>query len=957
MPPFVARKRKASTPPPAPAPVKSSKKAKVAATLDATPKSTSTLQINREFSLGDDDLSSLSDHGSSEFEDVALEKSDPADDEQEEDIDWEDAVQADDDTTETRVLRPITDVQVSLDQSEDYGSAAVVFGAKKGPSKIERQVRVQTHCLHVQFLLFHNLARNSWLCDPQLQQLLASQLAPGIMKEVERWRVASGRAPAPPPATPAKAKRKKRGRKADRERTERDWGQPSQRLEEGRADMSRGDPLEALLRVLAAYWRKRFTITAPGLRKQGYRPTRAVHAEIVAFHNDAHDAERHGERIRSLDEMRELAKHCRGSRDVGAHLFTALLRGLGIDSRLVASLQPIGFGWTKNEEGEVRRPKSKEGDEVVELSSEEEVSIVAGQTSRPQKLKKPVKRHTDGRKGGAEAPIDLDDSDASSDGSPSGSGDESVVDVTPTSSRKKPSKRYDRDLPFPHYWTEAVSPVTSKVIPVDPILLPTAVAAGIDALHAFEPRGAKADKAKQVMAYVVSYSSDGTAKDTTTRYLKRHMWPGKTKGVRLPVEKVPIYNKHGKIKRYEAYDWFKETMSSYGRPDAARTTVDDLEDSTDLVRRQPEKKEAKDEGDTLQSLKSSAEFVLERFLRREEAIRPGSTPVRTFTSGKGDKAKEENVFLRSHVERCLTAESWHKEGRRPRLGETPMKMVPVRAVTLTRKREVEEEERETGEKAKQGLYAWDQTEFIVPPPIKNGKIPKNGYGNIDCFVPTMVPKGAVHIELRGTVRICKRLEIDFAEAVTGFEFGNKRAVPVITGVVVAKEHEHAVIDAWEEYAELQRQKEEGKQEKAVLATWRRFLMGLRINARLQEEYGDSAGDLEASNPFIKRSKSQNAQEPDGHSTGETGIEGDDSGEDQYAGGFLVPGEDEEEEPDAGMDDLVIDDERRSPAKAPQDPAQYPTPVSMSSKATPKRRSARKPRAVITSPYFGDQEVE
>lgn len=65
---------------------------------------------------------------------------------------------------------------------------------------------------------------------------------------------------------------------------------------------------------------------------------------------------------------------------------------------------------------------------------------------------------------------------------------------------------------------------------------------------------------------------------------------------------------------------------------------------------------------------------------------------------------------------------------------------------------------------------------------------------VDCYVPTMVPKGAVHIKLKNTVKICKRLDIDFAEAVTGFEFGKQRAVPIVTGVVVAEEDEHAVID-------------------------------------------------------------------------------------------------------------------------------------------------------------------
>ena len=126
------------------------------------------------------------------------------------------------------------------------------------------------------------------------------------------------------------------------------------------------------------------------------------------------------------------------------------------------------------------------------------------------------------------------------------------------------------------------------------------------------------------------------------------------------------------------------------------------------------------------------------------------------------------------------------------LGEHPMKMVPVRAVTLTRKREVEEAERDGG-KLKQGLYALHQTDWIIPPPIEDGKIPKNTFGNIDCFVPTMVPNGGAHIPLKSTVRVCKRLGIDFAEAVTGFEFGKQRAVPVITGVVIAKEHELTVI--------------------------------------------------------------------------------------------------------------------------------------------------------------------
>ena len=262
----------------------------------------------------------------------------------------------------------------------------------------------------------------------------------------------------------------------------------------------------------------------------------------------------------------------------------------------------------------------------------------------------------------------------------------------------------------------------------------------------------------------------------------------------MPIERVAIYDQTRKVKHHENYDWFKRVMSPYERRYALRTIADELEEAEDLKPAQPPPKETSQ--DSLQGYKNSSEFVLERHLRREQVLVPGARPVKTFFSGKGDKVKGESVFLRKDVEVCRTSESWHKEGRAVKPGEQPLKNVPVRAVTANRKREVEEAERDGGGKLMQGMYARYQTDWIIPDAIQNGVIPKNAYGNIDCFVPSMVPEGAIHIPLRSTVRVCKRLGIDFAEAVTGFEFGNRMAVPVLTGVVVATENEDAVIDAW-----------------------------------------------------------------------------------------------------------------------------------------------------------------
>ncbi|KAL8674219.1 MAG: hypothetical protein Q9168_001387 [Polycauliona sp. 1 TL-2023] len=963
MPPFLPGTRKPS-PSPAPrygsTPEKPVKKSTLFDAVDERP--AGSLKANEDFLNRFDNVdsdTSLSDVSSAEFEDVAPQPSAKrrkvahhADDDEE--IDWEDAVaQNNTNGALSSAVQPSGDLELTL--HKDTGVSFTPLGdQKKGPSKIERQIRVVTHCIHVQFLLFHNSLRSRFACDPDVQKTLVEQLPPVVKKEVDTWRLASG-LPRDPTGTESSTaamptnQRRRKGKTSRGEdvRSQRDWGKPAERQEKGAPNMSRGDPIIRLLKLLAAYWKKRFTITAPGLRKQGYKSLSRLESEMAAFKKDVNDIEEHGERLDSLDQFRDLAKKCVGSRDVGVQLFVALLRGLGLEVRLVASLQPIGFGWNKNEEA---NPKKKRVNirATGDIQSSPDIKS-KGKTKKPKSKSVPqdsaVKKKSSAAKGGKNTPIDLSDASSSELSSVLSDDDESVVDVTPDTPQKRPNMPYDRDLVFPTYWAEVISPITNEVYPVDPFVLTPAVATNPEHLSAFEPRGAKADKAKQVFAYVIAYSPDGSAKDVTTRYLKKHMWPGRTKGVRFPVERVPIYNGKGKIKHHEEYDWFKTVMSGYTRPDNMRTAVDDIEEAKDLKAVKPEKKEAKANEGTLQFYKTSADYVLERHLRREEAIIPNAEPVKTFTSGKGDDTKEEPVFLRKDVLVCRTGESWHKEGRQIKPHQQPMKMVPIRAVTLTRKREVQEAERDGGEKLKQGLYAWDQTEWIIPPPIIDGVIPKNAYGNMDCFVPTMVPDGAVHIPLRSTGKICKRLNIDYAEAVTGFEFGKQRAVPVITGVVVAKEYGDMVMEEWEKDEEERQIKEEGKREKAVLGMWRKLLMGLRIVERVRDEYGQEGGDAkEEFNPFTNRKKQKKDHHTENKQTaeGDHDVDRDQDSDEMMAGGFLVDGTGDsdvgggflpdgydEDEPVAssgnGPRDLEIESEK--PYKIHKKPASIPSTLS------------------------------
>jgi xeroderma pigmentosum group C-complementing protein len=907
-------------------------------TLDAVPKVKRTLSQTKAFLEQEDDDSELSDPESSEddFEDVPLngasrgksrkEMEEEIDSEESADDDWEDALGGHHHTKHDHGPAPVISGDIAFTISAAPKTAFETKpDGKKGPSKRQRQIRNATHCMHVQFLMFHNLIRNAWIQDQEVQKTLVEGLSSSCWTEIDRyWRDVgipdgSGRAVAKrreapkilaadnkvkrgkwtesgkqgvqiyenpqskrllaqeTKAAPPKGKGKGKAKAKDPARSDRnarDWGATSTPLEPNTPNLSAGDPLMRLLRYLSAYWKSRFRITAPGLRKRGYLSSATLEDELNAWKEIPSHPDTFGERIETLGAFRERARTCEGSRDVGQQLFTALLRGLGIEARMIASLQPVGFGFSQAEEG---RPKNL--DKLKDASKEpirtpvKSTPVKAG----PVKGKLPQRAATRNERQSLDGDRS-EDSDLSS-----------VISISSDTDEDKPVKKspkqrnYSEELPYPTYWTEAISHLTHTPISVSPLpRVLIASGSASDKLQDFYARGAPADKARQVMAYLIAFSSDGTAKDVTTRYLPKRQWPGRTKGFRMPIERIPIHNKRGKVKRWEEWDWFGSLMTSYTRAHSNRQPWDEVEDEGDLVPTEPEKKKEMDiEGgkETLQGYKTSTEYVLERHLRREEALKPDAKIVRQFVSGKGDNEKSEPVYRRKDIVNCKTVESWHKEGREVKEGEQPLKYVAIRAVTVIRKREIEERERDEGVKPKQGLYSRAQTDWIVPPPIVDGKIPRNAFNNIDIYVPTMVPKGAVHIPLRGTARICRKLNIEHAEACTGFEFGKQRAVPVLTGVVVAAENEDMVIDAWEVEEAEKAKKAADKREKLVLGLWKKFMSGLRIVERMKVEYGEDVA--------LPTKKPETAPRP---KTKETKVEGSEwevfQNHTDFEGGFL-----------------------------------------------------------------------
>lgn len=963
MPPHVPRKRLRESPTPGqkskkgtnastPASGSNRRKATLYDDLDATVTPLSSKQLG-SIAPGfeeDDSESSLTSLSDDAFEDVPgakRQKVEESGDDDDDDIEFEDVAAPSIPSTAAPVVSG--DLELTLHKDTRI-SLTNPFGDKKGPSKRERKVRNATHCVHVMSLMWHNAVRNSWLCDPEVQAIMVSHVPPRLWDYVERWRRNSGLVAAPPPPksaakghtkvpTRGKSKGQEKGKgRAPSERESRDWGSAAARLEEGSVDMSHGDPLFRLMQPLVSWWKQRFRVTAPGLRKWGYMALEHLDRLTNAYKAEFEDSSKFGERIPSLEAFRECAQSCQGSRDVGAQLFTALLRGLGLEARMVANLQSLGFGWNKLEDAEVEKKDSQGGSPAKDKAS-------AKESSREKKSGKttPTGAQFDGPKLSRQTRSEDWINHAEDDKHDlqleyMDTDDESVVEVVMTPKKTKQSvKNFDNDLEYPHYWTEVLSPVTNKYLPIDPTVKGT-VATNRDLVESFEPRGSKADKARQITAYIVGYSQDGTAKDVTVRYLKRQMLPGRTKGMRMPLEKIPIYNRHGKVKRYEQFDWFKSAMSGYRRGDRNHpiTEADDDEESTDLKPAKPEKKEVKEGEETLQYYKQSKQFALARHLKREEALKPDAAPVKVFRNkGKGGKVEVEDVYLRADVVNVKSAETWHKQGRAPLPGEQPLKRVPYRAATLNRRREILEAEAATGEKVLQGLFSFEQTDWIIPPPIENGIIPKNGYGyvqmdywwngalltgtvrNIDLFAEHMCPRGAVHVPFRGAMRVCKRLQIDYAEAVVDFEFGHRMAVPVIQGVVIAEEyHDQVMVELEKDEAERTR-KEDEKRRKAALGRWRKFIMGLRIVERIRQDYGEIDDGVSVfGHSKVAVQKHAPVKGHDEDMAGgflPDGYEEEDDGDEQahHTSNFFPVGDDDGQEP--ADDGLIMEDHRHAPS--------------------------------------------
>ena len=201
----------------------------------------------------------------------------------------------------------------------------------------------------------------------------------------------------------------------------------------------------------------------------------------------------------SLEGLLEAAKSRAGSRDVAAWLFTALLRSVGVEARLVCSLQPLQFGFLN--EGPPQDFYSLDPNpQPAEMEKQQSTTSQVSEQSNPPPP--PSSRRLMSR-------------------NPTFPSHREVQKRVYTNPEEyiADTQTYSPNHPF--FWSEAWDVASQKWIAVEPVVQgkvnqPSRIEPPLSSAHW---DGAMGDN---VLSYVVGFDNAGFAKDVTRRYAKAY---------------------------------------------------------------------------------------------------------------------------------------------------------------------------------------------------------------------------------------------------------------------------------------------------------------------------------------------------------------------------------------------------------------------------------------------------
>lgn len=654
-------------------------------------------------------------------------------DSDEEDFEWEevDVATAADFMPKNVTSKPAEDRPLSISLARPESSIRTVRRRVRKPvSSAEKMARLDVHKVHLLCLIFHAYQRNHWCNDDIVQRTLRKglRISPKILGKL--------------------------------------FPDPSKVIQYQRSKLLK----EALI-DLSETWKTMFTINLYGQRR--------------AFWDSNLPSNHMLESFSSLSDFREKAKLYKGSADYGAQLFCALLRGLGLETRLICSLQPLPFA---SSAANVPLASAPSVSTIYAIDSDDdhyEEDVPHMPAPKPRR----IARLGRGRRAAATSDLGVIPG--------------SIFD----GSRAIPRPRH------PIFWVEVFDEAYQNWISVDPI------ATG----HVAKPLSLEPalNDPENLLSYVIAFEDDNTAREVTRRYTKAYN--AKTRKLRVECTDYGI-------------PWYKKALRLFRR---RRKKDRDLVEEAYFIQRDIQEGMPKN----IEDFKGHPVYVLERHLYRDEALHPKREVGKVGHNAKAANLSNlESVYRREDVQKVKSADKWFRQGRRIKETEQALKYVKAR-----RRRELFEdvETAEESEEANVGLFAHFQTELFIPPPVTlSGLVPRNSFGNLDVYTRSMIPAGAVHVKSKHARQAARILGIDHVDAVTGFNFRGRHGTAVVNGVIVAAKYSDAMIAVLDGMAYTREKEETDARQTKSLDLWRKFIIGLQIveSVKQYRKEGEATSD-------------------------------------------------------------------------------------------------------------------
>jgi len=224
-------------------------------------------------------------------------------------------------------------------------------------------------------------------------------------------------------------------------------------------------------------------------------------------------------------------------------------------------------------------------------------------------------------------------------------------------------------------------------------------------------------------------------------------------------------------------------------------------------------------------------YILRSHIKSTQKLHPNAVPIALF--------KSQPVYLRADVSNLRSRMNWRR--------------FFLRDVC-------ESVEVERGKEGAKDVYAeWDTEAYDVGDVI-DGIVPRNEYGNIEVWSTLHVPRNGVYIEDEFAVNAAKRIQVDAAPAVIGFEMnsgfgkgggaqGKGAMRSVVKGAVVCKCKEGEVRQVCDVLRKEYEKKQEEERKEEMKSLWKSLFKAAAARLHVMTKYGGAIDDQAPSQTY------------------------------------------------------------------------------------------------------------